>query len=249
MIRLPRLDDHATDRFPDPRSALLQPNGLLAFGGDLSPSRLLTAYAHGIFPWFNEGEPILWWSPDPRCVFHTDHLRPNRSLRRALKGTLWHISVDRAFGRVMEACAAPRTGQSGTWISPAMIDAYSALHEAGYAHSVEVWDEDRLVGGVYGVSLGHLFCGESMFSACSGGSKLALYALAALLREWEFPLIDAQVSNDHLLGLGALEMPRAAFLKNVAHLTTAPFDQDRWRQLPAVPAQWIVDGKSFTTTG
>ena len=247
MIRLPRLDDHATDRFPDPRTALPQPNGLLAFGGDLSPARLVTAYAHGIFPWFNEGEPILWWSPDPRCVFHTDQLHPNRSLRRALKGTSWHVTVDRAFGQVMEACAAPRAGQFGTWISPAMIDAYSALHEAGYAHSVEAWDGDRLVGGVYGVSLGRLFCGESMFSACSGGSKLALCALAALLREWEFPLIDAQVSNDHLLGLGAQEIPRAEFLKNVTQLTTAPFDQDRWRQLPAVPAQRILDGGSFAT--
>jgi len=245
MIRLPRLDDHAPDRFPDPRHALDEPNGLLAFGGDLSALRLLTAYAHGIFPWFNEGEPILWWSPDPRCVFHTDTLRPNRSLRRALKGTSWQITVNRAFRQVMQACAGPRAGQHGTWIGPAMIEAYDALHAMGYAHSVEVWDADRLVGGMYGVSLGQLFCGESMFSAASGGSKLALCALAALLREWGFPLIDAQVSNPHLLGLGAVEIPRDLFLHQVTGLAAMPFDRRRWWGLPAVPAQRILDGAPY----
>ena len=246
MIRLPRLDDHAPNRFPDPRHALIEPNGLLAFGGDLSPPRLLTAYAHGIFPWFNEGEPILWWSPDPRCVFHTENLRPNRSLCRALKGTTWQVSVDDAFRQVMEACAAPRPDQFGTWISPEMIDAYGALYDLGHAHSVEVWDQERLVGGIYGVAIGRLFCGESMFSAESGGSKLALCALAALLREWEFPLIDAQVSNPHLLGLGAAEIPRGTFLNEVATLTCASFDQERWQKLPVVPAQRILDGQSFS---
>ena len=246
MIRLPRLDDHAPDRFPDPHHALIEPNGLLAFGGDLSPPRLLTAYAHGIFPWFNEGEPILWWSPDPRCVFHTDRLRPNRSLRRVLKDKAWHVTVDRAFRQVMEACAAPRPAQFGTWISPAMIDAYDALYDLGFAHSMEVWEQERLVGGIYGVSVGRLFCGESMFSVESGGSKLALCALAALLREWEFPLIDAQVSNPHLLGLGAVEMSRDAFLGEVAALACAPFDQERWQQLPEVSAQSILDESAFT---
>lgn len=247
MIRLHRLDDHAPDRFPDPRNALAEPNGLLAFGGDLSAVRLRTAYAHGIFPWFNEGEPILWWSPDPRCVFHTDALRPNRSLRRALKGTRWQVTVNRAFRQVMQACAAPREGQAGTWIGPAMIDAYDALHQSGYAHSVEMWDEDRLVGGTYGISLGRLFCGESMFSAVSGGSKLALYALAALLREWDFPLIDAQVSNPHLLGLGATEIPRQRFLHEVANLVAAPFDRTRWQHVPAVAAQRILDGEAYAS--
>lgn len=245
MIRLPRLDDHAPDRFPDPRNALIEPNGLLAFGGDLSAQRLLTAYAHGIFPWFNKGEPILWWSPDPRCVFHTDTLRPNRSLRRALKETTWEVTVNRAFHQVMKACAAPRPGQLGTWISPVMMDAYGALHELGFAHSVEVWEQDRLVGGIYGVSIGLLFCGESMFSAASGGSKLALCALAALLREWEFPLIDAQVSNPHLLGLGAVEIPRAAFLHQVATQVAAPFDTQRWTNLPVVPAQRVLEDHAF----
>lgn len=245
MIRLPRLDDHAPDRFPDPRHALVEPNGLLAFGGDLSPPRLLTAYAHGIFPWFNEGEPILWWSPDPRCVFQTDCLHPNRSLRRTLKDKSWHVTVNRAFSQVMEACAAPRPGQFGTWISPAMIDAYDALHELGYAHSMEVWERERLVGGIYGVSIGRLFCGESMFSAESGGSKLALCALAALLREWGFPLIDAQVSNPHLLGLGAVEISRDVFLRDVETLVKEPFDLQQWKDLPMVPAQRILEGCAF----
>ncbi|HET7331856.1 leucyl/phenylalanyl-tRNA--protein transferase [Dyella sp.] len=241
MIRLPRLDDQLPDRFPDPRQALAEPNGLLAFGGDLSPQRLLAAYAQGIFPWFNEGEPILWWSPDPRCAFLTDELRPNRSLRRALKGKDWHVSVDRAFRQVMRACAAPRAGQVGTWISPAMIEAYGTLHDMGHAHSVEVWEQERLVGGVYGVSIGRLFCGESMFSARSGGSKLALCALAALLREWECPLIDAQVSNPHLLGLGAVEIPREVFLQQVSMLVAAPFDVRCWKNVAPMSAQCILE--------
>jgi leucyl/phenylalanyl-tRNA---protein transferase len=246
MIRLPLLDDHTPDHFPDPRTALDDPNGLLAFGGDLSPERLKTAYTRGIFPWFNEGEPILWWSPDPRCVFRTDQLHPNRSLRRALAGKPWRVTVDHAFAQVMSACAAPRPNQAGTWISPAMIDAYGALHEQGHAHSVEVWEEDRLVGGIYGVAIGKLFCGESMFSAASGGSKLALCALAALLRRWGFPLIDAQVSNPHLLSLGAFEMPRSTFLRGIALLVATPFDQQHWRSLPAIPASRILAGQAFT---
>jgi len=231
MIRLPLLDPTAPERFPDPRHALAEPNGLLAFGGDLSPQRLLAAYERGIFPWFNPGEPILWWSPDPRCVFDTAALKANRSLRRTLAGKAWRVSVDEAFVRVMRACAAPRAGQHGTWIGAAIIDAYASLHTQGHAHSVEVWDGSALVGGIYGVGVGRLFCGESMFSAHSGGSKLALVALAALLREWDFPLLDAQVSNPHLLGLGAREMPRDAFLAQVRRLTAQPFDAAQWRKV------------------
>lgn len=222
MNRLPLLDSEAWDRFPDPRQALAEPNGLLAFGGDLSPRRLLAAYSLGIFPWFGEHEPILWWSPDPRCVFHTDTLRINRSLRRQLRGKPWRLSVDHAFERVVRACAAPRAREAGTWLVPAMIDAYVQLHRLGHAHSVEVWDGERLVGGIYGVAVGRLFCGESMFSAESGGSKLALVALARLLHEMDFPLLDAQVANAHTLGLGAVEIPRAEFLRQVAQLVRRP---------------------------
>ena len=228
MIRLPQLDPDAPERFPEPARALREPNGLLAFGGDLSPPRLLAAYRQGIFPWFSEGEPILWWSPDPRCVFHTDRLIANRSLRRALAGKAWRVSMDRAFGQVIHACAAPRADQPGTWISPAMIDAYTALHALGHAHSVEVWDGEQLVGGVYGLAVGQLFCGESMFSRHSGGSKLALLALARLLREHGAPLIDAQVSNPHLLGLGAVELPRATFLAQASELAAQRFDPAVW---------------------
>jgi len=236
MIVLPQLRADVVDPFPDPRSALTEPNGLLAFGGDLSPERLLAAYRHGIFPWFSAGEPILWWSPDPRCVFRTESLRANRSLRRQLRGRSWRVSVDGAFEAVIRACAAPRGDGSGSWIVPAMIDAYVQLHRLGHAHSVEVWDDARLVGGIYGVAVGRLFCGESMFSAESGGSKVALIALARLLHGWDFPLIDAQVSNPHLLGLGALELPRAAFLAQVRELSLQPFDATAWQLISQQPA-------------
>jgi leucyl/phenylalanyl-tRNA--protein transferase len=236
VIRLPLLDPSSPEGFPDPRHALAEPNGLLAFGGDLSPRRLLAAYERGIFPWFNPGEPILWWSPDPRCVFDTATLRANRSLRRAVAGKDWRVSVDEAFVRVMRACAAPRPGQNGTWIGQAIVDAYASLHTQGHAHSVEVWEDETLVGGIYGVGVGRLFCGESMFSAHSGGSKLALVALAALLREWDCPLLDAQVSNPHLLGLGAREIPRDAFLAQVRRLAAQPLDPMCWRRVGARPA-------------
>ncbi|MFC5741131.1 leucyl/phenylalanyl-tRNA--protein transferase [Dyella tabacisoli] len=229
MLTLPLLDSSQPEHFPDPRNALRDPNGLLAFGGDLSPQRLLAAYAQGIFPWFNEEDPPLWWSPDPRCVFHTADLQANRSLRRQLAGKSWRLTIDHAFRQVVEACAAPRPGQSGTWIVPDMMDAYTTLYSLGHAHSVEVWEGDRLVGGIYGVAIGRLFCGESMFSRESGGSKLALIALAQLLRSWNFPLIDAQVSNPHLLSLGAAEYSRARFLRAVAQLT----------QLPGQPGSWV----------
>jgi leucyl/phenylalanyl-tRNA--protein transferase len=235
MIRLPLLDAAEPERFPDPRLALAEPNGLLAFGGDLSPARLLAAYAQGIFPWFNEGEPILWWSPDPRCVFRTAALTPNRSLRRQLARRPWRLTADHAFGEVVAACAAPRPGQQGTWIVPAMVEAYETLHRLGHAHSVEAWEGERLVGGIYGVAVGRLFCGESMFSRESGGSKAALAGLAALLREWDFPLIDAQVSNPHLLGLGAQELPRGQFLRAVSQLGGLPGRPGSWRSV-AIPA-------------
>ncbi|WP_199097966.1 leucyl/phenylalanyl-tRNA--protein transferase [Dyella sp. ASV21] len=228
MIRLPLLDSAKPDHFPDPRKALQEPNGLLAFGGDLSPRRLLAAYAQGIFPWFNEDEPLLWWSPDPRCVFHTSSLKINRTLRRRLTEVSWRITVDHAFQDVVEACAAPRPGQAGTWIVPPMIDAYTRLHALGHAHSVEVWDGQDLIGGIYGIAVGRLFCGESMFSRQSGGSRAALAALAQLLRGWSFPLIDAQVTNPHLLQLGAVEYPRAQFLRMIAELTRLPGQPGSW---------------------
>lgn len=228
MIRLPLLDPAQPDCFPDPNHALREPNGLLAFGGDLSPARLLAAYGQGIFPWYGDNEPILWWSPDPRCVLHTETLHINRSLRRQLRGKAWRVSVDGAFEEVIHACAAPRDGRDSTWIVPEMIDGYIALHRLGHAHSVEVWDGERLIGGLYGVAVGQLFCGESMFSAESGGSKLALMSLAMLLRQWGWPLIDTQVANAHTLGLGAKEIPRERYLHEVARLVALPGRMGSW---------------------
>ncbi|WP_256776708.1 MULTISPECIES: leucyl/phenylalanyl-tRNA--protein transferase [unclassified Stenotrophomonas] len=199
--------------FPPAETALRDPDGLLAVGGDLSPVRLLNAYANGIFPWFSEGQPLLWWSPDPRMVFRTDGVRLSSRFRRSLRNSPWTVRADTRFAEVIAACAAsPRPGQDGTWITAPMQQAYIALHRMGHAHSVEVFDAGRLVGGIYGVAIGRMFFGESMFSAASGGSKVALAALAHRLAQWGWPLIDAQVENDHLLSMGAEHWSRARFL-------------------------------------
>jgi leucyl/phenylalanyl-tRNA--protein transferase len=208
--------------FPSAELALRQPDGLLAMGGDLSPARLLNAYRHGIFPWYSAGQPILWWSPDPRMVFRTDGVKLSSRFRRELRRSPWWATADTAFAQVIRACSqSPRAGQNGTWITEEMQAAYLKLHALGHAHSVEVFDEEssgqkRLVGGIYGVAIGRMFFGESMFSAVSGGSKIALAALASRLRGWGWPLIDAQVENDHLLSLGAERWQRAMFLQQVA---------------------------------
>ncbi|MCL7713855.1 leucyl/phenylalanyl-tRNA--protein transferase [Stenotrophomonas mori] len=205
--------------FPPAESALRTPDGLLAVGGDLSPARLLNAYAGGIFPWFSEGQPILWWSPDPRMVFHTGGVRLSSRFRRGLRSSGWMVTADSAFAEVVRACAdAPRRGQDGTWITGDMQHAYLALHRLGHAHSVEVFDGAHLVGGIYGVAIGRMFFGESMFSGRSGGSKVALAALAHTLEGWGWPLIDAQVENPHLLRMGAISLPRSAFLAQVRGL-------------------------------
>ena len=174
-------------------------------------------------------------------MFATADLHPNRSLRRALRGSSWQVTADRAFDAVIRACAAPRADHAGTWITADMIDAYVALHRLGHAHSVEVRDGGELVGGIYGVGIGQLFCGESMFSACSGGSKVALMALAHWLRQWGFPLLDAQVTNPHLLGLGAVEIPRPQFVTQARALAAQAFDAGAWRTLPPLPATALLD--------
>lgn len=222
MIRIACLDRLAPDTFPDPARALADPNGLLAFGGDLAPQRLVAAYAHGIFPWYSESEPLLWWSPDPRCMFATDGVHVSHSLAKFLRKCRWRVSMDRAFSDVMRACAAPRAGQDGTWITPDMLIAYSNLHALGHAHSLEVWDGEELVGGTYGVAVGRMFSAESMFSRRTNASKVALVALATVLRARGFPWIDAQVPNPHLLRMGARNVPRARFLAELARLATLP---------------------------
>lgn len=198
--------------FPDPREA--EPGGLLAIGGDLSPQRLLLAYARGIFPWYSEGEPILWFSPDPRLVLRPSRLRVPRSLRKRLRRPVHEVRADTAFERVVCGCSrAPRRPGEGTWITRDMIEAYCRLHELGFAHSVETWQDGELVGGLYGVSLGSAFFGESMFSARPDASKIALVALTRQLEAWGFDLIDCQVRTEHLLRFGAEEWPRERFLR------------------------------------
>jgi leucyl/phenylalanyl-tRNA--protein transferase len=204
--------------FPPVTQALREPNGLLAAGGELSAARLIDAYRRGIFPWFSEGEPVLWWSPDPRMVLAPAEFKISRSLGKRIRKHDYEIRVDSAFAAVMRACAEPRAGQRGTWISEAMIAAYRSLHAAGFAHSVETWIDGELAGGLYGVALGRMFYGESMFTRASDASKLALAALTAQIARWGFRLIDCQMNTAHLASLGAHEMHREDFLRELAVL-------------------------------
>lgn len=199
-------------RFPDPAYALEEPNGLLAVGGDLSPARLLNAYRQGIFPWYSDEQPILWWSPAPRAVLFPEDLIVRRSLQKRLRNGGFTVSFDQAFAQVMQGCSEARHGQDGTWITNQMQQAYQHLHRLGFAHSVEVWQQGKLVGGLYGVSLGQVFFGESMFSRVADASKIALVHLVKRLKSWDFALIDCQVTTDHLLSLGAVEISRELFL-------------------------------------
>ena len=240
-LPLPQVGPDPRAPFPPPETALREPDGLLAFGGDLSPERLLNAYRHGIFPWYSVGQPILWWCPDPRMVFRTTNVRLSSRFRRSLARCPWELRADTAFADVIDACArAPRPGQRGTWITREMREAYVSLHALGHAHSVEAFDGDRLVGGIYGVAIGHMFFGESMFSGESGGSKLALAGLARRLREWGWPLIDAQVENAHLVSLGAELLPRPEFLRQVRSLVDEPVPPGLWTaRFGSLPAQTL----------
>ncbi|WP_189453399.1 leucyl/phenylalanyl-tRNA--protein transferase [Cognatilysobacter bugurensis] len=218
--------------FPPVEWALREPCGLLAIGGDLSIERLLNAYRHGIFPWYSEGQPILWWSPDPRAVFETRCFALPSRFRRSLRQLPWRVTADQAFDAVINACASvPRRHQDGTWIVPEMLEAYRQFHEAGHAHSIEVWSGDRLVGGLYGVAIGRMFYGESMFSLESGASKAALGALMSRMREWGWPLLDAQVENPHLMQLGARRMPRTDFSQTVSELVRQSGNTGNWSAL------------------
>lgn len=230
---IPWLSDNLS--FPSVTHALRTPNGLLAAGGDLSSARLLQAYRHGIFPWFNRDEPILWWSPDPRMVLIPEEFKISRSLSKILHRNLFAVRFDTAFTLVMRACAAPRDGHQGTWIDEQMIEAYTALHQLGYAHSVESWLDGKLVGGLYGVGIGRMFYGESMFSQASDASKVALAHLARQLSRWRFGMIDCQMHTPHLASLGARAMPREEFIAKLQELVNYPpvtrwqFDPDLFR--------------------
>lgn len=217
--------------FPCVSAALAPAGGLLAVGGDLSARRLVDAYARGIFPWYSPGDPILWWSPDPRMVLFPEELKVARSLARTLRRRHYEIRVDTAFGRLMAGCAAPRAGEGGTWISPEMIAAYTQLHELGVAHSVETWINGELAGGLYGIALGRAFYGESMFTQVPDASKIAFVHLVRQLQRWNFGIIDCQMSTAHLARFGAREIPRADFIAQLNNLVN----------LPAVPIPWRFD--------
>jgi leucyl/phenylalanyl-tRNA--protein transferase len=218
----------ARDPFPPLTKALADPNGLLAAGGDLSTARLIDAYRHGIFPWFSEGEPVLWWSPDPRMVLVPGEFKISRSLHKRLRQPDYEVRVNTQFETVMRACAAPRDRRTGTWITDDMIAAYLSLHQRGIAHSVETWIDGELAGGLYGVSLGRMFYGESMFTRATDASKIALAHLVHQLERWGFGLIDCQMATGHLASLGAREITREAFVRKLAELVNCE-PPSHWR--------------------
>ena len=233
---IPWLGDHPV--FPPAASALRERNGLLAAGGSLAPEWLLAAYRHGIFPWFNQGEPILWWSPDPRMVVIPNQVRITRSLGKTLKKGHYEVRLDHDFAAVIRACAESRKSNVGTWITPAIEAAYIRMHELGYAHSVETWIDGELAGGLYGMALGHVFYGESMFSRRTDASKIAFAHLARFLEQHDFRVLDCQMTTRHLASLGGTEIPREAFVKMLDTLT---------REGPP-PARWPQDGAQAAWT-
>ncbi len=213
MRHIEWLAEDPAEPFPPVEQALLDPDGLLAVGGDLSPQRLLNAYQHGIFPWYTEGEPILWWSPDPRCVLFPEKLKISRSLRKTLRKKLFEVRMDTAFEAVMRACAENRPNQKGTWITEDILQAYVNMHQLGFAHSVECWQDGQLAGGLYGMAIGKVFFGESMFSRKTDASKVAMVYLCEYLKQHGFRLIDSQVYTQHLESLGAELIPRTRFVE------------------------------------
>lgn len=237
MIPVVWLDPYnAQQPFPNPAQALREPNGLLAVGGCLSPKRLLRAYHSGIFPWYDDATPICWWSPDPRTVLYPECLRVSRSLRKVIRSNRYTLSIDQAFPAVIEGCSAPRPQGDMTWIVPEMRMAYGRLHQLGFAHSIETWQDGQLVGGLYGVALGQMFFGESMFSRANDASKVALACLCAHLRRWRFQVIDCQLPTEHLHRLGAQNISRHRFL----HLLSA-CRQTASVEVWTLDADWVGD--------
>jgi leucyl/phenylalanyl-tRNA---protein transferase len=220
--------------FPPIASALSDPPGLLAAGGDLSPDRLLDAYRHGIFPWYSEGQPILWWSPDPRMVLYVDEFRVPRSLRKVARQGRFEITFDADFAAVIECCAAPRERAQGTWITAEMQDAYVELHRRGHAHSVEAWCDGRLAGGLYGIAIGRMFFGESMFAREPDASKIALTRLISLLGRLDVPLVDCQQETAHLSRFGARPIPRQVFAAELSGLVNSVDARDAWKSAAAL---------------
>ena len=219
-----------TVHFPPVSQAALEPNGLLAMGGDLSVATLLTAYQAGIFPWYNEGEPILWWSPNPRMVLKIDELKVRKSLSKVLRNTPYRVTCDQAFAQVIAACRqVPRAGQAGTWLQPEVVQAYCALHEAGYAHSFETWEDGVLVGGFYGVAIGLMFYGESMFHLSDDASKKAFFHGVSHLQRHGFLWVDCQMHTDYLASFGAKLIPRADLIAHLSHAITQQPSEGVWQ--------------------
>lgn len=237
-LQLPRLGADPRATFPPTGEALAQPNGLLAWGGGLEPERLLAAYRLGIFPWYSPDEPILWWSPAPRCVLFPAQVHLSRRTRRRYNSGEFTLTADSVFSEVIRGCAAPRGEDPGTWITAELQAAFSQLHIAGHAHSVEVWREGKLAGGIYGLALGRMFFGESMFSRETDASKVALIALCRQLERWHFGLLDCQVPNPHLKSMGATRISRQQFEQQLQHLTTQPWHPGLWTERFTVSPRW-----------
>jgi leucyl/phenylalanyl-tRNA---protein transferase len=227
------------DAFPAANSALDEPDGLLAAGGDLSTARLLAAYRAGIFPWYEQGQPILWWSPDPRCVLFPADYHVARRLRQDLRNSALEIRFDSGFPLVIRACAEPRRSQRGTWITQDMMDAFERLHGAGWAHSVEVWDGARLIGGIYGLCIGRVFFGESMFSAAPNASKIGMLALVRHMIDARMELLDCQVVSPHLLSLGATTIPRGKFLEVLDRACQPTIEAPEWPCSPMAASELL----------
>jgi len=232
MMYLPRLDPRDdAEPFPDVEHALVEPNGLLALGGDLRPHRLIRAYRHGIFPWYSHGQPILWWTPNPRAVLYPERLKVGRSLRKTLRKRPYRVTMDHDFLAVIQSCAALRPNSDGTWITARMVQAYLSLYEMGFAHSVEVWCDTTLVGGLYGVAIGKVFSGESMFTRMPDASKIGVVYLVCQLRRWGFGIVDCQNHSPHLERLGAELIPRAEFIRCL----------NCYADQKGIPGPWCLD--------
>jgi leucyl/phenylalanyl-tRNA--protein transferase len=238
ILELTRLDSDPLAPFPDTREALDSPNGLLAWGGDLHPQRLLNAYRKGIFPWYSDGQPVLWWCPSPRCVLYPHRIYLSKRTRRRFNSGKYRLSADWAFEEVVRACAEPRSYNDGTWITREMIEAYCLLHDKGHAHSLEVWRDDHLIGGIYGLAIGSMFFGESMFSRQTDASKMALVALCRQLTAWGYGLLDCQVGNPHLFRMGAEELSRKDFENALIQLTGQDRKPESWAQRVEFDSRW-----------
>ena len=234
-------EDDPPDAFPPVDNALREPDGLLAAGGDLSVERLLAAYRRGIFPWYSEGQPLLWWSPDPRCVFRQGDFHLTRRLKRELRKSLAEVRINTAFSDVVLACASPRRYDKSTWITSDMMTAYGALHRSGWAHSIEIWDGGTLVGGLYGIIIGRVLFGESMFSDRTNASKIALLLLDRMLETDTLALVDCQVQSRHLRSLGASDVPRTQFVASLNELCEPPHAFGNWPEMPIKACQLVRD--------